>query len=148
MNQTWMGSKTRGFTLVELLIVIVIIAILAGITLVTYNGIQNRATDSANLANANVIAKAITAYQIENGNYPICPGGDGTSCPVTSIASMLSPVYISSIPNDTKYAYQYVGTTSNSGMWSIRMYKRQISNYCKVGSSNMLVSWWTSAPAC
>jgi prepilin-type N-terminal cleavage/methylation domain-containing protein len=39
--------KTRGFTIVELLIVIVIIAILAAIIIVTYNGIQNKAADSA-----------------------------------------------------------------------------------------------------
>ena len=46
-----MTTKTqrnlRGFTIVELLIVIVIIAILAAITIVAYNGIQQRARDSA-----------------------------------------------------------------------------------------------------
>ena len=43
-----MTTKTqrnlRGFTIVELLIVIVIIAILAAITIVAYNGIQQLAT--------------------------------------------------------------------------------------------------------
>ena len=36
----------RGFTIVELLIVIVVIAILAAITIVSYNGIQSRASDT------------------------------------------------------------------------------------------------------
>jgi len=41
------GQKQSGFTIVELLIVVVVIAILAAITIVAYNGIQNRAKSSA-----------------------------------------------------------------------------------------------------
>ncbi len=39
----WARNKQLGFTIVELLIVIVVIAILAAITIVSYNGIQERA---------------------------------------------------------------------------------------------------------
>lgn len=44
-----MGSHVtqKGFTIVELLIVVVVIAILAAITIVAYNGISNRAYDSS-----------------------------------------------------------------------------------------------------
>ena len=42
-----MGIKQKGFTIVELLIVIVVIAILAAITIVAFNGIQQRAKNSA-----------------------------------------------------------------------------------------------------
>ena len=41
------GKNKQGFTIVELLIVIVVIAILAAITIVAYTGITNRANDSA-----------------------------------------------------------------------------------------------------
>lgn len=43
----WAKKDKSGFTIVELLIVVVVIAILAAITIVAYNGIQNRAKKSS-----------------------------------------------------------------------------------------------------
>lgn len=60
----------RGFTIVELLIVIVVIAILAAITLVAYNGAQGRARDSQRVADLKTIMKALEVYKINNGAYP------------------------------------------------------------------------------
>jgi type II secretion system protein G len=63
-------AKQKGFTIVELLIVIVVIGILAAITVVAYNGVQNRANDIAIQSDLNNIAKKIRVYQAENGAYP------------------------------------------------------------------------------
>jgi len=49
--------NTKGFTIVELLIVIVVIAILAAISIVAYNGVQTRANNSTVKSDLNKIIK-------------------------------------------------------------------------------------------
>lgn len=57
-------SKARGFTIVELLIVIIVIAILAAITIVAYNGIQERARVARANSDLQTLAKAIIAARM------------------------------------------------------------------------------------
>ena len=67
----WVRRKQPGFTIVELLIVVVVIAILAAITVVAYNGITNRAKASAAQSAASQAAKKIAAYAPVNSDaYP------------------------------------------------------------------------------
>lgn len=61
--------KSSGFTIVELLIVIVVIAILAAITIVAYNGIQNRAKASATQQLASQAARKVLAFAVDNADY-------------------------------------------------------------------------------
>ncbi len=62
--------KKLGFTIVELLIVVVVIAILAAITIVAYTGIQNRAHDSAVQNDMKQFATILEIYKTDNGTYP------------------------------------------------------------------------------
>lgn len=66
-------SRKTGFTIVELLVVIVVIAILAAITLVTYSGIQNSAYDSAIQADLKNNGTLLMRYEAEKGGYPVSP---------------------------------------------------------------------------
>lgn len=91
-------NKTRlGFTIVELLIVIVVIAILAAITIVAYNGIQQRSTNSAVQSETAQFVKKIEAYKIANSAelYPTTQSAAG----------------ISSSSSDVRYVYD-TGTNS------------------------------------
>ncbi len=60
----------QGFTLVELLIVIVVIAILAAIVISTFAGVQARARDTERQTDVKAIASALEVYYTDNGGYP------------------------------------------------------------------------------
>ena len=63
-------SAHRGFTIVELLIVIVVIAILAAITIVAYNGIQASARDAERVSDMNALQKKLEIFYAKTGYYP------------------------------------------------------------------------------
>jgi len=62
--------SSQGFTIVELLIVVVVIAILAAITIVAYNGVTKRAAESAMQTSIKQIGTSIGVYKIDNSTYP------------------------------------------------------------------------------
>lgn len=67
--------KKRGFTIVELLIVIVVIGILAAITIVAFNGVQGRAHDAAVSNDLKSAATLMEMYRTTEGAYPASAGG-------------------------------------------------------------------------
>jgi prepilin-type N-terminal cleavage/methylation domain-containing protein len=71
--------RSKGFTIVELLIVIVVIAILAAISIVVYSGIQARARESADQAVVSRYIKAFKLMKADLGNLPVGHGSD-SSC--------------------------------------------------------------------
>ena len=68
-----MQKLRAGFTIVELLVVIVVIAILAAITVVAYNNIQDRATNAARIAAAKDTLTILELYRVQNQRYPELP---------------------------------------------------------------------------
>ncbi len=60
----------KGFTIIELLIVIVVIGILAGIVTVTYNGIQDRAKTTAASTAAKEVGDKAKVFYAEQSAYP------------------------------------------------------------------------------
>lgn len=93
--------RNKGFTIVELLIVIVVIGILAAITIVAFNGVQARATFAKHQSQLSTINKAIQLYYADNGTYPY-PGDTvyyQDQHPTTFLA-VLVPKYLASLPSD------------------------------------------------
>lgn len=86
-----------GFTIVELLIVIVVIAILAAITIVGYNGITRRANNTAIISAAKSSLNVINAYIGVNGTYPSPSGG---AC-ITTVSGCAAAAAIAASPTLT-----------------------------------------------
>ena len=63
-------KRQKGFTIVELLIVIVVIGILATLVIITFSGIQQRARDTQRQTDINGVQGHVEAYYASNGVYP------------------------------------------------------------------------------
>lgn len=85
-------TKQRGFTIVELLIVIVVIGILATLTIVSYSGITNRANKVKAQTNANSAQKVAEAYNADNGYYPPTAAAFKTGSISTQLPSGLNVI--------------------------------------------------------
>ena len=72
-------STKSGFTIVELLVVIVVIGILAAITIVSYTGISQKATVAAVQSDLDNAAKKLKLYYTLYASYPTAM--DGNNCP-------------------------------------------------------------------
>jgi general secretion pathway protein G len=77
--------KDKGFTLVELMVVIIILAVLTGIAIPSYLALRNRARIQATRSEMQNIATALSVYEADTGSYPEdlvdleddAEGGDG-----------------------------------------------------------------------
>ncbi len=63
-------KRDQGFTIVELLIVIVVIGILALLVITTYSGIQAKARNSKRASDVKSIQTQLEAFYSQNGYYP------------------------------------------------------------------------------
>lgn len=106
MNTFNYRSKKSGFTIVELLIVIVVIGILAAITIVAFNGVQARANISSINSSLGQVNKAIKAYEAINGTYPSTGGSwvlQGNVTKDTFIPGLV-PDVVASLPRAAQWA--------------------------------------------
>jgi len=117
-----MKKTINGFTIVELLIVIVVIAILAAISVIAYNGIQSRARDNDRINDMNVIKKSLALFYIDNGYYPARPEffdanfrRNTLKIPDSAVTPPGTSNTIGYCWSSTPSSYCYVGTAPSGG---------------------------------
>ncbi len=111
----------KGFTIIELLIVIVVIGILAGIVTVTYNGIQDRAKTTAASTAAKEVADKAKVFYAEQSIYPTraqlkaAQNADGDAVPTAALTSETNTKLVSdAVAADHKERLNY-GLCNASG---------------------------------
>lgn len=137
--------RKNGFTIVELLIVVVVIAILAAITIVAFTGIQQRARNSGISVSLKDSVKLLSLYRSEKGSWPIEASGKqrysyciGRDFPVLtgSPSSSSSPT----VTNPLRGCNDYNGSLVNEATWLSDILKP----YGSLPSANSLLPVQTS----
>ena len=144
-----MTRQRNGFTIVELIVVISIIAILAAVSIVMYSRVQGDARDTERASKVSIIAGALEKYYSQNGEYPGCSAMTQAGSLVTAnvlkgieLEALLVPGSPAGVTNSitcstlvgASDAYRYVGdgtvpcNTGTACTTFTLQYRREVTN--------------------
>ena len=125
MNKRWAKGQL-GFTIIELLVVIVVIGILAAIVIVAYTGAQARSRDARRKSDIGIIIGYLELYASEHqGLYPVSSGSTTINASWSTTADTSWAVLVAALAPYGKIPKDPISTQGGNGIYS--------SNYAYFG---------------
>lgn len=130
-------SKSKGFTLIELMVTISIIAILAAIGLVFYSYVIKQGQDSKRQSDLRTIQSALEEFYSDNLYYPVLEEATCGNGSFKIGCALKSPdgtkTYIQTIPSATTGSYTYIAVSGSSPTYGYNVCDNSTTNcasYC------------------
>ena len=105
----------KGFTLIEVLVAVTIIAVLISIGVVSYGSVNRRSRDAKRKGDMEQLRSALEMYRADNSYYP--NAGSGSWANTSGLSPVLVSTYLPAIPFDPKstQTYRYKATNLTGG---------------------------------
>lgn len=136
------SKKNSGFTLVELMIVVAVIAILAAIAIPSYLGIQRKAARSEAKANLEAISLALEGYMAETNNYG--PGGLFLYAGMTFVDHPGNIGRVANLGNAAQLVYRYRISTTQVPVPAFTVFAMPVTGLRQEGDLNGAPIWLDS----
>lgn len=130
-----MHKRRDGFTFIELLVAVTIIAILSVVGLVSFQAASRKARDAKRKADIEQIRSALEICRTETGSYPAALG----TAIVCGTNTYLNPVPSDPRQGQTGYEYTYSATATT---YTLRVLIMEDPTECPTGSTNPCI--WTN----
>lgn len=150
-------KSQRGFTLIELIVVLAIIALIASVVIATIGSAQAKSRDTKRKSDMAQVVRAIEYYRTENDAYPPHGGTQFGGCTSSNCLSVLTDElvsrYIPAIPTDPRAGnspsgYLYCRANAPRDSYQILVRLEQNAGYCTVRVTSPIsgsgTSCWTT----